>query len=470
MSQKADLLLKGAFVVDPLNGVDGIRDIAIQDGKIAVVASNISPATARRVERLDGFTVVPGIIDSHVHASPMAGGSGSHRMLARAGVTTAFDVAGPVEQVWKLMVAEGTGLNLACIHAAVPGLTIDGNNPTRAQIRKLLNRSIHNGALGLKILGGHRPLTPAATRRCIEVTEQDGKYCAFHAGSTESGSNYAGFLEAVKLAEGHRLHLAHINSYCRGQINSSLAEALAAVELLNANSNILSESYLSPLNGTSGRMVDGVPFSQATPNSLKHHGYSPDYEGMKSAIADGVVSIMVEQGGETVLQTGAEAAVAWEAAGTDMMVSFDVNPADARFLLATARRENGRFTVDAIATDGGGIPRNVIVEMGLLLVDFKALTLSDFVRKTSLNPAAMLGLVHKGSLGVGADADVTVLDRVHRKAFMTLVGGRIVMYAGHVFGSGGTALVLPEGEKAVRRTGLDVRLIDPDGLMQRPGS
>lgn len=467
MPTEIDLLLKDARVVDPVNDVDGIRDVAIVDGRIADVSETIPVAGARRVEHLAGYTLVPGIIDSHVHASPLAGGGGAHRMLARAGVTTAFEVAGPVDQVWQLMAKEGAGLTMACIHAAAPGLTIDSNHPTKAQVKKLLNQVVRNGALGLKILGGHLPLTPAATRRCIEVTEQNGKYCAFHAGTTESGSNYEGFKEAVKLAEGQRLHLAHINSYCRGQIESALSESMGAIEALAANPNILSESYLSPINGTSGRMVDGVPFSKATPNSLKKFGYPPDYQGMKSAIEDGVVNIMVEEGGETVLQTGPDAAVIWEAADTDLLVSFDVNPADARFLLATARTPNGRFAVDAIATDGGGIPRNVIVEMGLALVAFSALSMADFVRKTSVNPAAMLGLTTKGALSSGADADITVLDTQHRKAFMTLVGGRIVMYAGHVFGSGGTALVLPEGEKSVRKTGLDVRIIEAEQLLQR---
>ena len=468
MPKQIDLLLKGATLVDPLNGIDGIRDIAICEDKIVEVAEEIKPDDAKQVEYLEGLTAIPGIIDSHVHASPLIGGSGAHRMLARAGVTTAFDVAGPVDQVWKMMATEGAGINLACIHAAAPGLTIDDNNPTKAKLRKLLHWAASQGALGLKLLGGHLPLTPVATRRCIEVTEQEAKYCAFHAGTTESGSHFEGFQEAVKLAEGHRLHLAHINSYCRGQIKPSLTEAVEAIEILEANPNILSESYLSPINGTSGRMVDGKPFSQATPNSLKKIGYAPDYDGMKNAISDGLVNIMISAGGETILETGTAAAEKWEAADTDMMVSFDVNPADSRFLLATACRDNGDFAVDALATDGGGIPRNVIVEMGLTLVDFKALTLEAFVRKTSINPAAMLGLDTKGSLGVGADADITVLDLKNRKPFLTLAGGKIVMYAGYVTGNGGTAIVLPEGEKAVKDLGLKIRTIEADKLLQRP--
>ena len=30
-----DLLLKGAHVVDPLNGVNGVNDVAVEGGKIA---------------------------------------------------------------------------------------------------------------------------------------------------------------------------------------------------------------------------------------------------------------------------------------------------------------------------------------------------------------------------------------------------------------------------------------------------
>ena len=37
-----DLLLKNAWVVDPLNSVNGIADVAIQDGKIARVQRDIS--------------------------------------------------------------------------------------------------------------------------------------------------------------------------------------------------------------------------------------------------------------------------------------------------------------------------------------------------------------------------------------------------------------------------------------------
>ena len=39
------------------------------------------------------------------------------------------------------------------------------------------------GSLGIKLLGGHYPLTSEATARAIEVANQKKAYVAFHAGS-----------------------------------------------------------------------------------------------------------------------------------------------------------------------------------------------------------------------------------------------------------------------------------------------
>jgi dihydroorotase-like cyclic amidohydrolase len=241
-----ELLLKGVHLVDPVSRIDGIRDIGIAEGRIAAVEEAIAPASARKVEALTGKIAVPGIIDTHVHASPLAGGNSAHRMLARAGVTTALEMSGPVEAVWKLMAAHGAGLNLACVHAVAPGLTVENRHPSRRVLEKLLSQVVSAGALGLKILGGHLPLTPAATERCIDLAHRRGRYCAFHAGTTRAGSNLNGLLEAIALAGENRLHLAHINSYCRGQVKTAIEETMEAIEALEKHPNILSESNFSP--------------------------------------------------------------------------------------------------------------------------------------------------------------------------------------------------------------------------------
>jgi dihydroorotase len=60
-------LLKGGRVVDPVNGIDGVRDILIDGERIARVASNLPADGATVVEIPDGLVICPGFIDMHVH-------------------------------------------------------------------------------------------------------------------------------------------------------------------------------------------------------------------------------------------------------------------------------------------------------------------------------------------------------------------------------------------------------------------
>ena len=62
-----DLLLKGGTVIDPKNNRNGAFDVGIAGGKIAEVAPNIAPTKARKVIKVDGLYVVPGLVDLHSH-------------------------------------------------------------------------------------------------------------------------------------------------------------------------------------------------------------------------------------------------------------------------------------------------------------------------------------------------------------------------------------------------------------------
>nr|MCU0256481.1 hypothetical protein [Vicinamibacterales bacterium] len=62
-----DLLIKGGHVIDPKNGIDAVRDVAIKDGKIAAVAADIPAAQATKVVNAAGLYVTPGLVDIHVH-------------------------------------------------------------------------------------------------------------------------------------------------------------------------------------------------------------------------------------------------------------------------------------------------------------------------------------------------------------------------------------------------------------------
>ncbi|MDR3590263.1 MAG: amidohydrolase family protein, partial [Negativicutes bacterium] len=337
-----------------------------------------------------------------------------------------------------------------------PGHTVKNDDPSAAELADLLSVSLSKGAIGLKLLGGHYPLTPGATARAIEVVNQQKAYVAFHAGTKQTASNIDGFLEAVALADGRSLHLAHINSYCRGLVHPYMEETETAVSALTANPNIISEAYLSPINGTSAKCSQGEPESLVTRRCLITGGFTPDEKGLEEAILAGWAQINMEVGGEVVLATGTAAVEYWRGKGTDTTVGFAVNPPEPRLRLATAKRPDGSFVVNCISTDGGGIPRNVIAAMGLALVKMQAISLGEFVMKASSNPARILGLKNKGHLAEGADADITVLDTACQEPVMTIAAGKIVMYKGHVCGQGGTRIITSEaGEAYVRGKGLD---------------
>lgn len=62
-----DLLLKGGHVIDPANGLDGKRDVAVLLGKIAAVEKDIPAKEAAKVVDVSGLYVTPGLIDIHYH-------------------------------------------------------------------------------------------------------------------------------------------------------------------------------------------------------------------------------------------------------------------------------------------------------------------------------------------------------------------------------------------------------------------
>ncbi|MCJ8140889.1 amidohydrolase family protein [Falsirhodobacter halotolerans] len=454
-----DVILRGGHVTDPVNTRDGVFDIAIDGGRIAAVGHSLGPA--REEVDASGLHILPGIIDTHVHLSSWLGGAAGHRMLARAGVTTALDMAGPVASVMDLAARHGTGLTLACIDYVRPGHTVDTANPLTDELRDHLARARAEGAIGLKVLGGHFPLTAEATARVIALCADEGAHVAFHAGTLDTPQDMRGLRQAVDLAAGHPLHLPHVNAYVRGTQDHILTETREACDLLEAHPNIWSESYLAPFNGNSAKCANGIPESVATQRNLVKGGFDPTAKGMEAAILAGWAHVHMLRDGENHLAVGEAALEAFRAAETDIGCSFHVNPPEARINLAVMKRANGRFAIDALATDGGGIPRNDLCDRGLALVALNALTLADFVVKTSVEPARMMGLPTKGHLGVGADADITLIDLARRRAVSSFGGGQPILRDGVVVGQGATILCPPEAEAHLQAKGLRTRTTPP---------
>jgi len=88
-----DLVLKGGRVVDPSGGLDGVLDVAVENGTIARVAAGIALTEAARVIDVAGKIVTPGLIDLHAHVFEGVNRTGVNPDLAGvlSGVTTIVD-------------------------------------------------------------------------------------------------------------------------------------------------------------------------------------------------------------------------------------------------------------------------------------------------------------------------------------------------------------------------------------------
>jgi dihydroorotase len=98
-----DLVLRGGHVVDPRNGISGLRDVAIRSGSIAAVEPRVDPGDAAQTVDVTGLYVTPGLVDIHAHVYAGTGEPNSYAgdnsvypdgFTFRAGVTTVVDAGG----------------------------------------------------------------------------------------------------------------------------------------------------------------------------------------------------------------------------------------------------------------------------------------------------------------------------------------------------------------------------------------
>ncbi len=132
---RLDLLLKGGNVVDPANGVEGICDLGIRDGKIAEVSEGIAGERAARVIDVSGMLVTPGLLDIHVHAydsrlhpapDKFTGSLNADAHFLSDGVTTCVDTgtAGcdEISHFRQTVMEKKTCRILAYVNISAPGM------------------------------------------------------------------------------------------------------------------------------------------------------------------------------------------------------------------------------------------------------------------------------------------------------------------------------------------------------------
>jgi len=457
---KYDLMIHGGMVIDPANNRHGWLDVAVAGGKVAAVAPELNPDHSREVFDASGKLVFPGLVDSHVHLTPMERGIG-FRMLAKAGVTCCLECGGYIEDALEGMAEYGSGISVAVLNRLDPGDSISGPNADKRELADYLERSLDSGAFGFKLFGGPMPLSPETTAAAIELVNQERVYGAFHCGTTRNGSNLNGFLEALELTGENRLHICHMTAYCRGLTHGPpVEETMIALKELAARPHLVSESHNAPYNAASANLENGIPKSHITRTCLKTGGFPVNREGLLKAARDGYMRVQKRTDAGVVYLEPQDGVAHLSAVDFQATVSFPVNRRSTAFLTATEKDENDRFIVTALSTDGGAIPRNFLLSHGLSLVRFDAWTLSDFVHKCCWAPARMLGLPRKGHLGEGADGDLVVVDPNSHEAIMTVAGGTVVMANGVVLGWGGTIVTTERGEKGLKEKCVAVEVAD----------
>ena len=174
------LVISGGRVVDPASGMDGVADIAIIDGTIAAVGTNLGGAA--RVIDAAGLVVAPGFIDLHAHGQSIP----ADRMQAFDGVTTTLDLeAGvmPVAAWYRRQAAQGRILNYGAATnwafariGAMTGFNEESsleafgramrdrrwveNVASEAEVGGILDRLAHGldeGGIGIGILNAYAP-------------------------------------------------------------------------------------------------------------------------------------------------------------------------------------------------------------------------------------------------------------------------------------------------------------------------
>ncbi|HVR72916.1 MAG TPA: formylmethanofuran dehydrogenase subunit A [Planctomycetota bacterium] len=492
------VLVAGGRVYDPSNGVHGEEaDIAIDGGKIVARGGDFRPD--RRIDA-SGCAVLPGGVDMHCHiagppvnrarrllaggAPPVAArfadrdGSAADRLVpstfltgcryAALGYTTAIEAAvSPSGSRQCHLELEDTPnidrgfLLLLGNHELILDLVLRGEREAaREAAASLLERS---GAFGIKAVNpggvslwksdslrvssfsaklGARGLSPRSVLETLVETAEELRLphpVHIHANGLGLPGNIETTLETSRALEGRRHHLTHVQFHAYGDDgkggHTSAAARLAEHfnrhpeltmdvgqvmfgEALTLSADLALEHVLWQLTGRRHASIEVeletgcgmVPFKYSAGSRLHALQWAVGLE----------ISLLAEDPWRLALSTDHPNGA-----------SFLSYPAIIALLMSRdLRREALR------AANAEGIGRSALADID------REYSLGEIAIITRAAPARILGLPHKGHLGPGADADVTILDewsdreRMFRTPRYVLKSGVVVVEKGELRGPG----------------------------------
>ncbi|MBG6145706.1 hypothetical protein IWQ51_003850 [Labrenzia sp. EL_142] len=250
-AQDHDLVITAGRVIDPETGLDGIRNVAVTDGKITAISE--FPLDGKMIIDASGHVVSPGFIDLHAHGQNI----GDYRMQAMQGVTTALELESGVLPIgdWYASQAEkNLPINFGASAAWTFGriATFTDTDPLStpvyfqdaqsrndwkfdiadtdqtARILELVENGLREGGLGIGINAGYAP--GYGQKEYFALAKLAGKYGAATFTHVRYASNLEpqGSFEAVKelianaALTGTHMHICHINSTSLSDIHSTL--------------------------------------------------------------------------------------------------------------------------------------------------------------------------------------------------------------------------------------------------------
>jgi len=418
-AQQYDLVIDGGRVLDPETGLDAVRNVGIQNGKIGRIASE--PLNGRRVVHANGLVVAPGFIDLHQHGQDLE----SERVKALDGVTTGLELEIGVPDVAQFLKAKeghslihfGTAASHAAARAAVFGTPLPAGPGT-----------VHPGVPEILPKSGpatDEPATPqqidAIGERLRAELDQGGLAVGMGIQYTP-GATRLEVIDMFRLAASRKVPVyTHVRSSGRGEPGSSIesisevigAAAIsgASLHIVHINSSCLRDSMecLSLVEGARARGLDVT--TEAYPyiagmTSINSALFNP---GWQEKLGISYNDLVLPDTGEHLTQARFE--------------ELHRSPVTQGVLIFANKQEMVDQVIPhplvMIASDGAaGHPRNAGTYARVLrqyVREKQTLTLMDAVRKMTLMPAAMLecstpAARQKGRLQEGADADVVVFD------------------------------------------------------------
>jgi dihydroorotase len=406
----SSLLLSGGRVIDPANKLDALADVLILDGKIAAVGRDVA-ARAGKVERLDvsGLVVCPGLIDLHVHLREPGQ---SQKETVATGVAAA---------------ARGGFTSVVCMPNTSP--TID----TAGTVALIHERAQQMGTVNVFVAGaitkgiaGEELAPIGGLKRAGVVAITDDGHCVQNHELMRRACEYARMFDLPVMDHCQDYSLVTTGVMHEGRWSTQLglqgwpaageemivARNILLAELTGANVHCQHLSAAGSVKLIREAKKRGVPISgEACP----HHFTLTD-----AAVA-GSEKFWMDDGRGLIAATELPE---WPAYDTD----FKMNPP----LRSAADREavlEGLVdgTIEILCSDHAphcdfekavefdyapfgitGLENELALAL-MRLYHTGRLSLFGVIEKYTVAPARLLRLT-KGTLSVGADADVTVLD------------------------------------------------------------